>query len=123
MQDIQTLKDILEMLKKQDEMVQMLEEQQDEIDGLEQRLSTLTQELSDSREQTMQEQESAKQYRLELYAANKRLSQMREEMDESLSLNEDLSRENHRLNDLLTSSGTQNQRLQTQIDSLKNLQE
>ena len=123
MQDIQTLKDILEMLKKQDEMVQMLEEQQDEIDRLEQRLSTLTQELSDSREQTMREQESAKQYRLELYATNKRLSQTREELDESLSLNEDLSRENRRLNDLLTSSGTQNQRLQTQIDSLKNLQE
>ena len=121
MQDIQTLKDILEMLKKQDEMVRMLEEQQNEIDGLEQRLSTLTQELSDSREQTMREQETAKQYRLELYAANKRLSQTKEELDESLSLNEDLAAENHRLNSLLTSSGTQNQRLQTQIDSLKNL--
>ena len=123
MQDIQTLKDILEMLKKQDEMVQMLEEQQDEIDRLEQRLSRLTQELSDSREQAMKEQETAKQYRLELYATHKRLSQTREELDDSLSLNEDLSRENRRLNDLLTSSGTQNQRLQTQIDSLKNLQE
>ena len=123
MQDIQALKDILEMLEKQDEMVQMLEEQQDEIDALEQRLSTLTQDLSDSREQIMREQEAAKQYRLELYATNKRLSQTREELDESLSLNEDLSEENCRLNDLLTSSGTQNQRLQIQIDSLKNLQE
>lgn len=92
MEDIRNLEDILLILKKQDEMLKMLEEQQDEIDRLEQQISELTQELSQTREQ----------------------------LDESMSLNEDLANENRRLTDFLKASKSQNQRLQLQINSLKN---
>ena len=92
MEDMRNLEDILLILKKQDEMLKMLEEQQDEIDGLEQQITELTQELSQTREQ----------------------------LDESMSLNEDLANENRRLTDFLKASKSQNQRLQLQINSLKN---
>ena len=88
MQDIQTLTDILEMLKKQEEMVETLEKQQDEIESL-----------------------------------MRQISQMKEELDESMNLNESLAAENRQLSKLLTSSKSQIQRLQIQIDSLKSLQE
>ena len=92
MEDIRNLEDILLILKKQDEMLKMLEEQQDEIDGLEQQISELTQELS----------------------------RTREHLDESMSLNEDLANENLRLTDFLKASKLQNQKLQLQINSVKN---
>ena len=88
MQDIQTLTDILEMLKKQEEMVETLEKQQDEIESL-----------------------------------MRQISQMKEELDESMNLNESLAAENRQLSKLSRTSKSQIQRLQTQIDSLKSLQE
>ena len=59
----------------------------------------------------------------EIESLMRQISQMKEELDESMNLNESLAAENRQLSKLLTSSKSQIQRLQTQIDSLKSLQE
>ena len=59
----------------------------------------------------------------EIDSLMRQISQMKEELDESMNLNESLAAENRQLSKLLTSSKSQIQRLQTQIDSLKSLQE
>ena len=95
MEDIRNLEDILLILQKQDEMLKMLEEQQNEIDNLEQQISEMAQ----------------------------KLSQTEEHLDESLGLNEDLTKENKRLTELITSLRGQNRKLQIQIDILKSYQD
>ena len=95
MDDLRTLQDCLEMLDKQQEMLDLLEEQQDEIDRLAGQVGELQQALSESRET----------------------------LDESMSLNGSFAGENQRLIRSLRQSEKQRQRLQTQIERLKTLHE
>ena len=95
MENLQDLQELLEILEKQEQMMELLEKQQDEITILERQLSEQGQELLESREA----------------------------LDESMCLNENLTRENRNLTESLKISVEQNQRLQTQIGKLKSLHE